>query len=391
MLLYESISIISLFIYVTFYASYYLICFIYRNKKNKIISIKSQNSKELPIISFIIPVYNENKVIEDKFKNLDELIYSKDKLEIIFVDGGSTDGTIKNIKNNMEYCNLNIKLVEQGSRLGFNKAVIDGFKKSTGEIIFIPGAETIYNPDVLNIMVPYFTDSNIGAVNGRQIITNLDEGISPRHEQAYRNIQDILRSGENNIDTLFDVKGEIVATRRSICEKLVNNPEFVNKGCIDACFIFQSRKEGYISIYEPRAVYYENSPSSMEDSYKQRLRRAATLIQNMYIFKEMLFNKTYGLFGMFIFPAHYLMLVIFPYLFLFNIISLLILNILYFPSILYLSTMFLGIMLLTLSTTIQSFIKLQIILLIANIKLFTKMETQKFERIESTRQSIKKV
>lgn len=385
MLLHDTIFFISMFIYFFFYIFYYSICFIYKNKKNKKINLKSNYYKKVPKISFIIPVYNENIVIKNKFENLDKLIYPKDQLEIIFVDGGSTDDTVKNIKNNMELFDLNIKLILQGRRLGFNKAVIDGFNNSTGDIIFIPGAETMYAPNVLEIMVNYFLNSKVGAVNGRQIITNLDEGFSPKHEKAYRNLQEILRAGEDQIDTLFDVKGEIVAGRRSICEKLINNPKFINKGCIDACIFFQSRIDGYLSIYEPNAVYYESSPISFKDSYKQRLRRAVTLIENMYIFKDMLFNNKYGWFGMLVFPSHYLMLVILPYLFIFNILNYILINIFYFPNYLYLVLGILGIIFVLLSKTLQSFIKIQIILFIANIKLFKYVETQKFERIESTR------
>lgn len=379
---------ISLFLLMFFYIFYYLVCLFYGNRQNKSVSIITHNPMEYHTVSFIIPVYNENTVIKKKFENLHELIYPKDKLEIIFVDGGSTDDTIKNIENCMSVYDLNIKIVKQGRRLGFNKAVIDGFNESSGDIIFIPGAETIYAPNILQKMVPYFSDSNVGAVNGRQIITNLDEGISPKHEFAYRNMQEILRAGESNLDTLFDVKGEIVAGRRIICEKLVNNPEFGNKGCIDACFFFQSRMDGYASIYEPEAIYYETSPTSITDSYKQRLRRAATLIQNMFIFKEMLFNKKYGLFGMFIMPSHFLMLTIFPYIFLFDFIMFIFLNIIQFPNLLYILILIISSFLLLLSNTLQSFIKLQIILIIANIKLLIGTETQKFERIESTRINI---
>lgn len=385
--LFENMFYLNLFVLFGFYISYYLICYIYKAKNVKKSNAQVYEKMEFPKVSLIIPVFNENEVIKDKVKNLQELVYPRDKLEILFIDGGSTDGTDKTIKNIMNRVDLNIKLIQQGKRMGFNNAVIEGFENSTGNIIFIPGAETMYAPDVLKRMIPHFSDKRAAAVNGRQIIENLDEGLSPKHEHSYRSIQDFLRAGEDNMDTLFDVKGEIVAARRITCEKLVNNPEFRDKGCIDACFFFQSRMDGYLTIYEPNAVYYESSPRSFKDSFKQRLRRAATLIQNMFIFKNMLFNRKYGLFGMLIMPAHFLMLMVLPYIFFFSLISFFILNIIYFPNYIYLLLLALGVSLFSLSKTLQAFVKLQLVLIMAHVKLIMGVETQKFEKIESTRTS----
>jgi len=383
--LFENMFYLSLFVLFGFYISYYLICYIYKAKNVKKSNAQVYEKMEFPKVSLIIPVFNENEVIKDKVRNLQELVYPRDKLEILFVDGGSTDGTDKTIKNIMNRVDLDIKLIEQGKRMGFNSAVMVGFRGSTGDVILIPGAETMYAPDALKRVILHFSDKRVGAVNGRQVLKNLDEGLSPKHEHAYRSMQDFLREGEDNMDTLFDVKGEIVAGRRTVCEELVKNPEFRGKGCIDACFFFQSRMDGYSTIYEPDAVYYESSPRSFKDSFKQRLRRAATLIQNMFIFKNMIFNRKHGSFGMLIMPAHFLMLIVLPYIFFFSLFSFLILNFIYFPNYIYLLLLALGLSLFSLSKTLQAFVKLQLVLIMAHAKLVMGVETQKFEKIESTR------
>jgi cellulose synthase/poly-beta-1,6-N-acetylglucosamine synthase-like glycosyltransferase len=340
---------------------------------------------ELPTVSFIIPVFNENKIIRKKIENLRDLIYPRSKLEIVFVDGGSTDGTEKAIMDSASGVDFNIKFKQQGRRMGFNRAVIDGFENSTGDIIFITGADTMYAPDVLKRIIPYFSDSRVGAVNGLQVIQNLDEGISPKHEHAYRGLLNFVKAGENNMDTQFDVQGEIVAARRIICEELVNNPDFRDKGCIDFCFFLQSRTDEYLSFFEPNAVYYEISPRSFRDSFKQRLRRAATLIQNMFIFRNVMLNKKYGLFGMLIMPAHFSMLIVMPYIFLFSLISFLLLGVFYFSNYIYLTILAIGLSSFLLSKTVQVFVELQLVLVMAHAKLMLGVETQKFEKIESAR------
>ena len=49
----------------------------------------------LPLISIVIATYNEQKNIFKFLTSLTMQNYPRDRLEIIIVDGGSTDGTIE--------------------------------------------------------------------------------------------------------------------------------------------------------------------------------------------------------------------------------------------------------------------------------------------------------
>jgi len=341
-------------------------------------------SKDLPKVSIIIPTYNEAPVIPRKMENLQALHYPKDKLEIIFTDGGSTDRTAEIVENLAKDSRLSVIIVQQGRRKGFNDAVREGFAKSTGEIISITGAETEYDPEALSIMVEKFSDPRIGAVTGKQKIKNIGEGYSPKLEVAYRSLYDFIREAESYIDSPFDIKGEICAARRDIIAHLAGKPELSEKGCIDCCISFQAKMDGYKTTYEPQAVYYELSPKTIKDSFKQQIRRAATLIENMMAFKGMILNK-FGAFGILIMPAHFLMLIILPFLFLLGSIGIVMVTILN-PSN-YLALFLIGITILAmlLSRQLQAFLKTQIVLVVATLKLVIGVETQKFERLSTTR------
>jgi hypothetical protein len=105
----------------------------------------------------------------------------------------------------------------------------------------------------------------------------------------------------------------------------------------------------------------------------------------MLIFKDMILNRKYGLFGMLIMPAHFLMLVILPYLFFSGLISFLILQVVYFPNVVYLSALTLGVLVLSFSKTFQTFCQLQLVLITSHLKMLKGVETQKFEKLESAR------
>src|SRR5437879_7459744 len=46
-----------------------------------------------PTVSIIVPTYNESPVVEKKLRNLAEIDYPRDKVELIVVDSASSDGT----------------------------------------------------------------------------------------------------------------------------------------------------------------------------------------------------------------------------------------------------------------------------------------------------------
>ncbi len=380
--IFSIIIIVSLTVFLGFYLSYYTLCRWYIRKKKAPHETRFRE-EELPRVSIIIPVYNEAKVLASKFDSLRKLNYPKDKLEIVYVDGGSTDESVNLIRSYGKDMGFECKVVLQGSRMGFNSAVREGFYQTTGVIILVTGAETLFDSEALSIIVQHFADETIGAVTGRQVISNLDEGFSPKMEVAYRSLYDFVREAESVMDSPFDIKGEISAARRIVYLHLVQNKELFNRGCIDCCISFQAKIDGYRTIYEPNAFYYEISPSSLRESLRQTTRRATTLIQNMIVFKSLILNRIYGLFGLVIMPAHFLMLTLLPLLFALGSIGLIV-SILLNPSYISIIAFGLGIFSVAASSRVRAFVKTQLVLIPAVVGLVS-MDTQKFKRLESTR------
>jgi len=378
----SAVALTALSVFIGFYVIYYAICWRYKRKNNK---KKTKITKNHPVVSIIIPVYNEINVLQRRIENLKELNYPKSKLEIVFVDGGSTDGSTGLLEKQTKQAELPIKTVFQDSRKGFNNAVREGFAQTTGDIICITGAETEYDPEALSLMVQHFADQKIGAVTGKQKIRNVEDGFSPKLEIAYRDLYDFVREAESNIDSPFDIKGEIAVVRRDIVKALVENSRLTRRGCVDCCLNFQGKMGGYKTIYEPEAVYYELSPKLMRDSFKQQIRRAATLIENMLAFKEMIFKREFGAFGLLIMPAHFLMLIILPYFLIFASAGIIALAVLYPSNPLFLSILVIGLLSLLISRRVKAFVKTQLVLIVATLTLLKGIETQKFERLQSAR------
>jgi len=372
-------------LFMGFYLIYFLICLRYfRLKANH--NDFSYKEQQLPIVSFIVPVYSESKIIESRIRNFSQVDYPSDKLEVVFVDGGSKDGTIEAIEKFGSSVTYKLKIIRQGSRKGFNSAVIDGFRETIGDIIFVTGAETMYAPNAVRLLVNHFADHAVGAVNGTMRLSNREVGVSTKIEAAYRSFYDFVREAESKIDTPFDIKGEIAAARRNVCQHLVEKKEMLKRGCIDACFTFQAKSEGLKTVYEPSAFYYEPAPRSLQESFKQQSRRAATLIQNLLSFKNLMLKSKYGLFGQLIMPAHFMMLIVLPYVFLLSAIGIVLLTIVNPSNLIAISLLAAGLLAIAFSQSVRAFFKVQIVLIQATFKMLTGVETQKFERLLSARQ-----
>src|SRR5206468_5938724 len=50
-----------------------------------------RRDEDLPAVTMIVPVYNEEEHLEEKIENVRQMSYPREKLQVIFVSDGSTD------------------------------------------------------------------------------------------------------------------------------------------------------------------------------------------------------------------------------------------------------------------------------------------------------------
>jgi len=120
-------------------------------------------------LSIIIPAYNEERTIHlilDKVR--DVVLEHGITKEVIIVNDGSKDGTIKAIHNYMaDNPALGIKFYDQPHNMGKGAAIHRGIKEATGEYLIVQDADLEYDPreynDLLRPMVEGFADVVFGS------------------------------------------------------------------------------------------------------------------------------------------------------------------------------------------------------------------------------------
>jgi glycosyltransferase involved in cell wall biosynthesis len=119
---------------------------------------KKENEFE-PFVSIIVPVLNGEATIESLLESLSEIDYSKEKIEIVIVDGNSTDKTIDIVAKHP------VKLLIE-KRKGPNVARNTGIKNTNGEIIAFTDSDCIVPKNWIMRIVENFRDPKIGCVGG---------------------------------------------------------------------------------------------------------------------------------------------------------------------------------------------------------------------------------
>ncbi len=230
-----------------------------------------------PMVSIIIPTFNEEATIPSKLKNIINLEYPLDKLELFIVDGFSTDKTIELVKefknNNPE---LNIMFIQEKERSGKIKAINSTVPLCKGELICISDSDSIWKKETLKEAVANFSDRNVGAVTGRQTLMVEDE-LAEKIEHHYNNFYNILRCGESVLDSTPIFRGELTIVRSNILKQIEVGTE--SAWADDSEISVKVRKLGYRAIVDPKAKFYEFAPPTLESRKRQKSRRGLGLIR----------------------------------------------------------------------------------------------------------------
>mgnify|MGYP001602465781 FL=1 len=120
------------------------------------------------IYSVVVPVYNEELVFEECYKRLKNVMDStKESYEIIFINDGSRDNTLK-IGKNISNLDANIKVINLSRNFGHQVAVTAGMDFACGKAITIIDADLQDPPEVILDMIKKWK-KGFDVVYGKQI------------------------------------------------------------------------------------------------------------------------------------------------------------------------------------------------------------------------------
>jgi glycosyltransferase involved in cell wall biosynthesis len=230
---------------------------------------------EFPSLSIIVPVRNMARTVRNTLDSVTQLDYPEDLLEIIFVDGRSTDKTLQIIS---EYP---VKLIEQEGK-GLNAARNTGIKYSRGEIIAYTDADCVIPKDWAKRIAQNFNDPNVGCVGGTM------EGYDKTN--PYGNYMDEtffhvtpgfrVRIETNDLELMQFPAGANMAFRRSALARIKFFDENITYGFDDLQPVEDMSFKGFRIVLDPTVRVQHQHRTSLASLLKQHFNygRGGTLL-----------------------------------------------------------------------------------------------------------------
>ncbi|MEZ6089652.1 MAG: glycosyltransferase family 2 protein [Pirellulaceae bacterium] len=132
-----------------------------------------------PSLSIVIPARNERGNLESALLRMPQ--FATQDVEIIFVEGNSTDGTWEEIQRLLSFYEgrWNLKALQQPGR-GKNDAVRLGFSVATGELLTILDADLTMPPELLPRFYDAWRHGHAGFINGNRLVYPMQQAAMRR-------------------------------------------------------------------------------------------------------------------------------------------------------------------------------------------------------------------
>ena len=224
--------------------------------------ISHADSHDCPGVTLIIAAYNEEADLPRKIANLRQTAYPIEKLQIVFVSDGSTDGTNEFLKSISEPL---VEIVFLPRRSGKSMALNRGVEHAKHDVLVFSDASSLFAPNAVSNLARHFSDPVIGAVCGSVKLIGSEE--SERTEGTYWRFERVLRSMESRLGATVNASGAIYALRRK-CFVPLRAGDLID----DFLIPMNARKLGYRVIEDPEAVATEFSVDTVKSEFARGAR-----------------------------------------------------------------------------------------------------------------------
>ena len=254
-----------------------------------------------PIISMVISVYNEEKVIAEKIENALNLDYPTGRLEILVVSDGSTDDTEKIVQG---FQDGRVVLKAYRERSGKTACLNRAVPEARGEIILFTDANSMFPADILLKMVDNFADKEIGLVTGwtRYGDARQDDDTTG----LYSRFERWTKTRESLVSSCVGADGAVFAIRKELFRAL--REDDINDFVIPLHAIRQGRR----AVMDPDVYCYEKSVDDAGKEYHRQVRITNRTLNAIRRNPEFLNPLRYGWFAYFL-ASHKIMRFLVPF------------------------------------------------------------------------------
>ncbi len=238
--------------------------------------VTSVTDEDLPYCTVLVPAYNEGEQVYATLLSLRDSLYPASKLQLIAIDDGSKDDTWEWMKKAKEELGDRVSIYQQPVNKGKRHALYRGFNLATGDVFVTVDSDSIVEKDTLrNLVSPFVTNENCGAVAGNVRVLNNEKAIIPRMlNVSFVFSFEFIRSAQSVLGSVLCTPGALAAYRA----KAVRNclPEWINQTFMgkptdigeDRAMTNMILKQGYHVLFQRNAYVLTNIPEKFSSLHK---------------------------------------------------------------------------------------------------------------------------
>jgi len=243
-------------------------------------SIKSVSDDELPTCTVIVPAYNEGQLVWETLNSIAESDYPKHKLQILAIDDGSKDDTWFWMEKAKLHLGDRLTIFQQPSNQGKRHALYRGFNLGKGSVFVTIDSDSIVKENTLrNLVSPFITNKNCGAVAGNVKVLNNQKAMLPKMlNVSFVMSFEFVRSAESMLGSVLCTPGALAAYSREavfaclpewINQKFMDKPSDIGE---DRAMTNMILKQGKEVLFQRNAHVLTNVPESYKGLYKMFIR-----------------------------------------------------------------------------------------------------------------------
>ena len=224
-----------------------------------------QSGTMAPLVSIVMVVRDEERVLEAKIENLLGLDYPPERMELVLVSDGSTDRTeaiLHEHARNPRVLTV-LKQLSRGKASGLN----DALEIAHGEIVIFTDARQKVEPGAMRVLLEKFADPQVGCVSGELMLGDPNAGEKSQGMGLYWRIEKKVRELESASGSVVGATGAFYGVRR---ELLTDIPEGT---ILDDVYVpMQVVRLGKRVIFEPGARAWDSPNQGANREFSRKVR-----------------------------------------------------------------------------------------------------------------------
>ena len=261
----------SLILLAYLYAGYPLVAWL----RGRILDRRHSGADVEPTVSVVVIAYNEAERIGARLRNLLELDYPEDKIEIIVASDGSTDGTVEACRAAAREAGAGgrVKVHAFGWRRGKAAVLNDVVPAARGDVVVLGDVRQNFEYGAVRALVRCFADRTVGAASGELILRSAHNAAG-EGTSFYWRYEKFIRRSESRAGSVVGATGAIYAIRRALFTPI---PE--DTILDDVLIPMRVVRQGYRVVFESGARAFDNAAASGRQELVRKVRTIAGTFQ----------------------------------------------------------------------------------------------------------------